>query len=61
LIDPDLMADPLEGTAMAKKRKAGVKLPEKTCWHLYSLQSLNYEKFLKVVAKILKQEYFLIK
>lgn len=46
---------------MAKKRKPDIKLPEKTCWHLYSLQALNSEKFIKVVAKILKQEYMLIK
>ena len=46
---------------MAKKRKPRFKLPEKTCWHLYSLQSLNPEKFIKVVGKILKRDYLLIK
>jgi len=46
---------------MAKKRKPEFKMPEKKCWHLYSLQALNSEKFIKVVAKILKREYLLIK
>jgi len=46
---------------MAKKRKPQFKLPEKTCWHIYSLQELNPEKFIKVVGKILKKEYLLIK
>jgi hypothetical protein len=46
---------------MARKRKPQFKMPEKTCWHLYSLQNLNPEKFIKVVGKILKKEYLLIK
>ena len=50
-----------EGAMMAKKRKPDIKLPEKTCWHLYSLQALNSEKFIKVVAKISRQESLLIK
>lgn len=35
--------------------------PEKTCWHLFSLQELYGEKFIKVVNKILRREYILIK
>jgi len=46
---------------MAKKQKPEYKTPKKTCWHLYSLQALDSEKFIKVVAKILKSEYLLIK
>lgn len=46
---------------MAKKRKPQFKTPEKTCWHLYSLQTLHPEKFVKVVGKILKKDYLLIK
>ncbi len=46
---------------MSKKRKPGLKLPEKNCWHLYSLQALQPEKFVKVVTKILKRDYLLIK
>jgi hypothetical protein len=46
---------------MAKKRKSQFVLPEKQCWHLYSLQNLNPEKFIKVVGKILKKDYLLIK
>lgn len=54
------MAYQLRGT-MAKKRKSGYKIPHKTCWHLYSLQSLNSDKFIKVVNKILRQEWQVIK
>jgi len=46
---------------MPKKRKQDYKMPEKTYWHIYSLQNLNSEKFIKVVNKILKREYILIK
>lgn len=46
---------------MAKKRKSAYKIPKKTCWHLYSLQTLNNEKFVKVVNKILKHEWQVIK
>jgi len=46
---------------MARKRKPQFKVPEKTCWHLYSLQNLHPEKFIKVVGKILKKDYLLIK
>ncbi|MFC1475751.1 hypothetical protein ACFLQW_01960 [Candidatus Zixiibacteriota bacterium] len=46
---------------MRKGRKDGLKLPEKTYWHLYSLQTLNPEKFIKVVDKILKRHFVLIK
>ncbi|MBD3170477.1 MAG: hypothetical protein GF307_13415 [candidate division Zixibacteria bacterium] len=44
-----------------KKRKPTFKMPPKTSWHLYSLQELHPEKFIKVVNKILKREYLLIK
>lgn len=50
----------MRGT-MAKKRKSGYKIPHKTCWHLYSLQNLNSEKFIKVVNKILRHEWQVIK
>jgi hypothetical protein len=46
---------------MNKKRKPQFSMPEKTCWHLYSLQNLHAEKFIKVVGKILKKDYLLIK
>ncbi|MCJ7577992.1 MAG: hypothetical protein MUO91_06035 [candidate division Zixibacteria bacterium] len=46
---------------MPKRRKSNYKMPEKTYWHIYSLQTLNSEKFIKVVNKILKREYILIK
>jgi hypothetical protein len=52
--------DPKGGT-MARKRKPQYTVPEKTCWHLYSLQNLHPEKFVKVVGKILKKEHLLIK
>ncbi len=46
---------------MPRRRKIDYKKPEKTYWHIYSLQNLNSEKFIKVVNKILKREYILIK
>lgn len=46
---------------MAKKRKSSYKIPRKTCWHLYSLQNLNSEKFVKVINKILQHEWHVIK
>lgn len=45
----------------AKKRKPVLRRPRKTYWHLYSLQTLNSEKFIKVVDKILRDEFHLIK
>jgi hypothetical protein len=62
----DLPTPALEGKwgrsrAMPKRRKTNYQKPEKTYWHIYSLQTLNSEKFIKVVNKILKQEYILIK
>jgi hypothetical protein len=46
---------------MPKRRKSDYKMPEKNYWHVYSLQTLNSEKFIKVVNKILKKEFILIK
>jgi hypothetical protein len=47
---------------MANRRKVkGVYLPKKTYWHLYSLQSIGSEKLAKIVNKILRREYQLIK
>ncbi|HEX9911949.1 MAG TPA: hypothetical protein VGB01_01740 [candidate division Zixibacteria bacterium] len=46
---------------MNKKKKISPKLPEKTCWHIYTLQALSSDKFIRVVNKILKREYILIK
>ena len=44
-----------------KKKPIKTPLPKKSYWHLYSLQSLGSEKLIKVVNKILKQEYHLVK
>ncbi|MCJ7458059.1 MAG: hypothetical protein MUP17_03590 [candidate division Zixibacteria bacterium] len=44
-----------------KRKKLNSKLPEKTCWHIYTLQALSSDKFVRVVNKILKREYILIK
>ncbi len=37
------------------------KKPHKTYWHIYGLQTLSSDKFVKVVNKILKRDYILIK
>ncbi|MFQ5498558.1 MAG: hypothetical protein ACE5FH_02695 [Candidatus Zixiibacteriota bacterium] len=45
-----------------RKRKSGsLGLPKKTYWHLYSLQNIECEKLAKIVNKVLKKEYVLIK
>ena len=36
-------------------------MPRKSYWHLYSLQTLESEKLIRVVNKILKQEFHLVK
>ncbi len=46
---------------MTKQRKSGLRRRQKAYWHLYALQNLNSEKFIKVVDKILKNEFHLIK
>ena len=47
--------------ASTKKKKVYVGLPKKTYWHLYSLQTLESEKLAKIVNKILRRDYVLIK
>jgi len=37
------------------------KKPSKTYYHIYGLQTLSSDKFVKVVNKILKREFILIK
>jgi hypothetical protein len=57
-----LKTGPRKGEAnMARKRKPRYRVPEKSAWHLYSLQNLNSEKFIQVVNKILRREYLVIK
>ena len=46
---------------MAKKKKDTYRVPERTYWHLYSLQTLSSDKFVKIVNKVLSKEYQLIK
>ena len=46
---------------MDDKKKQTFRMNEKKYWHLYSLQTLTSDKFVKVVNKILRKEYQLIK
>lgn len=46
---------------MAPKKKESYKKPKKNYWHLYSLQGLTSEKFIRVIDKILRRECMLIK
>jgi len=46
---------------MAETKKKIAGLPKKTYWHLYSLQNLQSEKLVKVINKVLKKDYVLIK
>jgi hypothetical protein len=47
--------------AAKKKKNVWVPLPRKSYWHLYSLQGLQSEKLARIINKVLKQEYQLIK
>jgi hypothetical protein len=49
------------GPRMAPRKKDIYKKPKKICWHLYSLQILSPEKFIKVINKILRREFSVIK
>lgn len=40
-----------------KKRTQTQRKPRSTYWHLYNLQTLNSEKFIKMIDKILGQEF----
>ncbi len=46
---------------MTDRKKKEVSLPRKTYWHLYSLQNLESDKLVKIVNKVLKREYMLVK
>ncbi len=46
---------------MAKQDKIETPLTKKTYWHLYSLQGVDSQKLIKIVNKILKRDYQLIK
>ena len=46
---------------LEKKEHQPVGLPKKTYWHLYGLQTLDSDKLAKIVNKVLKREYVLIK
>lgn len=44
-----------------KQPKEKFQLPKKTYWQLYSLQALESEKLARIVNKILKRDYMLVK
>ncbi len=46
---------------MSTGKKKVTGLPRKTYWHLYSLQTIEGDKLIRIVNKILKREYVLIK
>ena len=47
--------------ASRKKKCEYLTLPKKSYWHLYSLQGLQSEKLIRIVDKVLKREFVLIK
>ena len=55
------MQDKKQDEQKKKKKKKRVGLPRKTYWHLYSLQTLQPDKLIKTVNKVLQREYSLIK
>ncbi len=46
---------------MRDTRKPTEQRREKTEYHIYSLQSLQSEKFLKLLEKVLRKEFYLVK
>jgi hypothetical protein len=44
-----------------KKKRVIAGLPKKTYWHLYSLQNLESDKLIRIVNKVLRNEFVLIK
>lgn len=46
---------------MNNKKPSSLRHDEKKYWHLYSLQTLSSDKFVKIVNKILRKEYQLFK
>ena len=46
---------------MNQKKQSSLRHDEKKYWHLYSLQTLSSDKFVKIVNKILRKEYQLFK
>jgi hypothetical protein len=56
--------DPKTGGLMmtsTKRKRAPLGLPRKNYWHLYSLQALDSEKLARIVNKILRREFQLVK
>jgi len=53
----------LEEATMTDRKRSHPRLglPKKTYWHLYSLQMLQSDKLARIVDKVLKKEYVLIK
>ena len=47
--------------AITSKKDIRLGLPPKSYWHLYSLQNLASDKLARVVNKVLKNEYRLVK
>ncbi len=47
--------------APRKIKRENIVMPKKSYWHLYSLQGLQSEKLVRIVDKILKREFVLIK
>lgn len=45
----------------SKRKQVWTGLPKKSYWHLYSLQGLESEKLVRIVNKVLRKEYLLIK
>jgi hypothetical protein len=50
-----------EGYPLNDKKPGSLRQDQKKYWHLYSLQTLSSDKFVRIVNKILKKEYQLFK
>lgn len=46
---------------MSKREKGEERRKEKTGYHVYALQQVQTEKFAKLVEKVLREEYYLVR
>lgn len=44
-----------------RKDDKRVTIPPKRYWHLYSLQALQSDKLIRIINKVLRHEFLLIK
>ncbi|MEW5874163.1 MAG: hypothetical protein AB1752_03145 [Candidatus Zixiibacteriota bacterium] len=46
---------------MAERKETEEPRKEKTGYHVYALQQVQTEKFIRLIDKVLRQEYYLVR